>query len=43
MEVKDLPLIVVIDCQGNNLYESEKRKSIDLASRTMNPKIKENC
>ncbi len=26
MKVKDLPLIVVIDCQGNNLYESEKEK-----------------
>ncbi|MCT4545083.1 MAG: Fe-S-containing hydro-lyase [Vallitalea sp.] len=26
MEVEDLPLIVVIDCNGNNLYESEKQK-----------------
>ncbi|QUI21076.1 Fe-S-containing hydro-lyase [Vallitalea pronyensis] len=26
MEVENLPLIVVIDCEGNNLYESEKEK-----------------
>lgn len=26
MEVKDLPLVVVIDSEGNNLYETEKNK-----------------
>lgn len=26
LKVKDFPCIVVIDCQGNNLYESEKER-----------------
>lgn len=26
LEVKDFPMVVVIDCQGNNLYESEPAK-----------------
>lgn len=26
LKVEDFPLIVVIDCEGNNLYESEKKK-----------------
>ena len=29
LEVEDLPAIVVIDCNGNNLYEIGQRKYLD--------------
>lgn len=29
MEVKDMPLVVIIDAQGNNLYEIGQREYLD--------------